>query len=469
MSFRWLSGPLGLEPAEKCPLLSSPNDDPRLRKAVQIKHRLYDPRLMGHLTAKGAYQNLVRRINKFPQGAPPSEALYRILELLFSEDQAALVARLPLRPFELPTAARIWKKTEAESHKILDELCDKGLMLDIDRHGRSQYVLPPPMAGFIEFSMMRVRTDLDQKLLSELLDQYLNVEGDFVRELFGKGDTQFGRVFVNEEALPAEPDLKILDFERATEVIKTARTMGVSLCYCRHKRQHLGATCSAPLDICMTFGTTARALIKHRLARPVDSHECLDLLSQAYEQNLVQFGENVREKVAFICNCCSCCCEAMLAAQELGFFKPVQTTCYIPKTRDETCSGCGRCVSVCPVNALCLVSAKDPANKKRKKAFLLKENCLGCGLCVRACLKKGLALSRRESRVIVPLNSLHRIVVSALERGCLQNLIFDKQALWNHRLMAGILGVILKLPPVKKLMATEQVKSRYLERLCSRN
>ena len=41
------------------------------------------------------------------------------------------------------------------------------------------------MADFFEFSLMRVRGDIDQKLLSELYCQYLNVEEDFIRELFG--------------------------------------------------------------------------------------------------------------------------------------------------------------------------------------------------------------------------------------------------------------------------------------------
>jgi hypothetical protein len=53
----------------------------------------------------------------------------------------------------------------------------------------------------------------------------------------------------------------------------------------------------------------------------------------------------------------------------------------------------------------------------------------------------------------------------AIERGKLQNLIFDNQALFSHRAMAAILGVILKLPPVKQAMASRQVKSRYLEAL----
>jgi len=53
----------------------------------------------------------------------------------------------------------------------------------------------------------------------------------------------------------------------------------------------------------------------------------------------------------------------------------------------------------------------------------------------------------------------------AIERGVFQNLLFDNQVLWSHRALAGILGVILKLPPIKQLMATQQVKSRYMEAL----
>jgi hypothetical protein len=53
----------------------------------------------------------------------------------------------------------------------------------------------------------------------------------------------------------------------------------------------------------------------------------------------------------------------------------------------------------------------------------------------------------------------------AIERGMLQNLIFDNRALMSHRAMAAILGVILNLSPVKRAMASEQVQSRYLDRL----
>ena len=75
------------------------------------------------------------------------------------------------------------------------------MMLDIDSHRGQMFIMPPPMAGFFEFSMMRIGDHYDQKLLAELFHQYLNVEEDFVKALFATGETQIGRVFVNERAL----------------------------------------------------------------------------------------------------------------------------------------------------------------------------------------------------------------------------------------------------------------------------
>jgi hypothetical protein len=51
----------------------------------------------------------------------------------------------------------------------------------------------------------------------------------------------------------------------------------------------------------------------------------------------------------------------------------------------------------------------------------------------------------------------------AIEKGTLQNLIFDNQALGSHRAMAAILSAILKLPPIKQVMASRQMKSVYLD------
>jgi formate hydrogenlyase subunit 6/NADH:ubiquinone oxidoreductase subunit I len=417
---------------------------------------------------KSGYTEFVDRLNRFPQGAPPSDTLYKILEVLVSEREAEILAQLPIRPFTAPQAARLLKMSVSETRRVLDELASRAVLVDTEREDEVTYTLPPPMAGFFEFSMMRMRGDVDQRLLGELFYQYMNVEEEFIKNLFVRGETQIGRVFVHEPVLTSENALHVLDYERASEVITSATHRGIGTCYCRHKMMHVGRNCDAPMEICMTFNGAASSLIRHGYARAVDAAEGLALLQQAYEQNLVQFGENVRESVNFICNCCGCCCEAMVAARKFGMLNPVHTSNFLPVIDEGACNGCGRCANVCPVAAMALVSANDPHDPKSRLARVTEEMCLGCGVCVRTCPSKALSLRSRPARVITPLNSTHRVIVMAIERGHLQDLIFDKRVLWNHRALAALLGVVLKLPPAKQVLASRQMKSRYLEYLITR-
>ena len=423
---------------------------------------------MAHHISQSVYGRLTERLNRFPQGAPPTESLFRILKVLFNEREAALVSVLPIRPFTASRAAEIWKVSESEARRTLETLASRALLVDWEGEEETEYVLPPPMAGFFEFSMMRVRSDLDQKALAELFFQYLNVEEEFVRALFSTGETQLGRIFVQEAALSSDNALHVLDFERASEVVRTASHRAISLCYCRHKMEHVGRACDAPQDICMTFNTAAASLIRHGHAREADVAETLELLHQAQEHHLVHFGENVRERVNFICSCCGCCCEALVAARRFATAHCIQTSYFLPVVDEGLCQGCGRCVRKCPVEALSVVSANDPHRPNRTVARLDIERCLGCGVCIRVCRERALALTERGPRRLTPLNGAHRAVLMALERGKLQDLVFDNRLLWSHRALAAFFGAILQLPPLKQLAATQQVRSRYLEALIRR-
>ena len=454
---------------------------------------------MGHLTSRDAYRNLEDRINWFTQGAAPSETLTKILRVLFTEKEAKWVAKLPIRPFSLKKAAQMWGTTEAKAEKLLDHLCEKGLLVDSYDHGIRKFVLPPPMIGFFEFSLMRTRGDIDQKYLSELFYQYINVEEDFIKDLFLGMDTKLGRVFVNEPVLMTEKTNHILDYERATHIIEDADFIGVGTCFCRHKNFHLGIPCklNAPIETCLTFGNVARSLAEHGgYTRPIDKSEALEILEMSYGYNLVQMGENVRERPAFMCNCCGCCCEALNAVRRFAPMQPIATTNYLPKINPDECVSCGKCEKVCPVLAISMqempvsednvtisgnnapgsagdlpaapsgiAAGAETGTAKKKKPVIDESICLGCGVCARNCPKKAITLQRRPVEVITPVNSTHRFVLQAIEKGTLQNLVFDNQAFANHRAMAAVFGTILRLPPLKQAMASRQFKSVYLDHL----
>ena len=414
---------------------------------------------MAHHYSNSLYDRLADRLNQFPQGAPLSKSLFEILKILFTEKEAGLVAQLPIKPFTVDRAAEIWKLDKATTRNMLEDLAGRAMLLDIEQNGEQTFCLPPPMAGFFEFSMMRVRGDVNQKALAELYYQYLNVEEDFVKSLFVENGTPLGRIFVQEAALPQDGKLEVLDYERASHIIRTASHIGVSMCYCRHKMRHLGRACDAPMDICMTFNTSARSLIKYGHARQTDAAECLDLLATAQGHNLVQFGENTREGVNFICNCCGCCCEALLAVKRFAIARTIHSN-FIAHA-DDGCRGCGKCEKVCPVNAVSM--REGPAGKRF--AFIDPERCIGCGVCVRSCAFAQIRLEARPERAITPLNTVNRVVAMAAERGMLGELIADNDAMGNHRIMAAVIGAIMKLPGAPRALAVAQLKSRYLENL----
>ena len=78
---------------------------------------------------------------------------------------------LPVRPFTIKRAARIWNTSEAKTEKMLDHLCEKALLVDSEHNGVRKFVI-------------------DQKYLSELYYQYMNVEEDSVKDLFYATETK---------------------------------------------------------------------------------------------------------------------------------------------------------------------------------------------------------------------------------------------------------------------------------------
>ncbi len=415
---------------------------------------------MAHLTGRTGYKNLIDRYNKFPQGAPESEALYEILRVMFTHEEASLVSLLPIKPFTVKSASKIWNKSEEETAEVLESLAQKALLLDMNDKHEQKYVVPPPMIGFFEFALMRTGGHFDQKLLSELFHQYLENEEDFMRKLLAL-KTPIGRVLVNENSVKEDDTAYVLDYERATQIIKNADSIGVSRCYCRHKAEHLGEHCDAPQEVCLSINNLSHSLSKHGYARMITKEEAFEILQVSYDNNLIQFAENVQDDVGFICNCCSCCCMALKGAKKMGVPQAISSSNFIVEMNDN-CVNCKKCVTVCPVG--CFSTEKSMTTGK-EIVQLDSELCLGCGVCERVCKLEALDMVKREQRIFTPVNTVHKLVLEAIETDTLHNLIFDNQAMTSHKFMAAFTGAFLKLPPVKQVLVSEKFQSKYLLKL----
>ena len=93
------------------------------------------------------YHKLTDRLNLLPQGVVASELLFEILKILFSEKEAGLVSLLPIRPFNARKAAKIWNIKEEDARTILNDLADRGILLDAEDKDDVVYSMPPPIGG----------------------------------------------------------------------------------------------------------------------------------------------------------------------------------------------------------------------------------------------------------------------------------------------------------------------------------
>jgi ferredoxin len=419
---------------------------------------------MGHLAGKEIYDKLKDKLDGLAFRTGNNKELYSILKALYSVDEAELIVRMP---FGLSTDDHISKETGIEKvmlASLLEDLCMKGLVVDIWIDDRYYYIPSPMVIGIFEFTMMRTGDNLKSKEWAELFHNYLNT-GELFRANFSNGEKISPmRVLPHEEAIAGADYTEILDYEKASSVVKSHEKFAIGLCSCRHEKLHLGEKkCSVPLNTCITFGEGTDFMVRRNFAKEVSETEVLESLARSKESGLVFSCDNVRKDVSFLCQCCSCCCNILQGISRFGYPNMIVTSGYIATVDYSSCEGCGKCVKACPIGAIKMVESTN-AQRSRKIPQIDESICIGCGVCSMKCIKTGsMKLNKRDKRVLHPESTFERVILQCLERGTLQNQLFGDPGRISHKMMRGVVGGFLKLTPVKRALMSDQLRSRFLD------
>lgn len=362
---------------------------------------------MGHLGhgKADALRALAERLHRNPVGAPLNETLLRILNIMYTEKEAAIGSRFPIGFTSLDRLAELTGLPPAELAGHLDAMAAKGLVIDMPRRDRTLYTLAPLVIGFFEYTFMRTGGPLPLGELAELFERYHHERG--VAEEFFGADTKLFQTLAYESVLPGEVTTEVLDYERAAAVIRAAGGGALSMCFCRHQAEHRGTACAAPVaDVCTSLGPAAEWLVRRGFARPAGAEEMLAVLDRTEALGLVHLADNVQNNPAFICHCCGCCCGALRSINEQGV-AAVHPSNFLAAVDAAMCTGCGLCVDKCHVRAVSVDGA----------AAVDAGRCLGCGVCVKACPAGAISLVRRAAVRVPPRDKAEQMLRIAREKG----------------------------------------------------
>jgi len=399
---------------------------------------------MGHLTTKH-YLTLQKRMDCSVPGVYDSKNLYEILKILFTDEEAKLCSVMPLNYVSVKKMAGIWNKSEQEAEAVLDNLTRKGLVYARKDKKTKIFTLALPILGFFEFSLMRLDGEFDRKKLSELYYTYIHVENDFLKRL-SSIDPPISRVFAYEDTIE-DITSEVLSHEKVSKGIDNASYITVGTCFCRHKMEHLGKACDNPQDVCLTFNSMAEQLSEYGIARKISKDEAHKIIDLCVRRGLVQVGDNTKDELVIICNCCSCCCGLLLAYKRFGVNNsPIAPSGFIADIDCDTCAQCGECSEKCPVDAILKINGNFVVDKKI---------CLGCGVCSNFCQSGACEMKSRAEKVFVPENTSEKIVLQAMNQGKIGNFIFDDQRSVSHKILRTLVNFINILPPIKQLLQNQ--------------
>jgi len=324
------------------------------------------------------YQELSKKLSM-----ENSRFVPEIWRRLCTEEEAEIISALPGTSEDM--AARFGKDIE-EMNGILERLFQRGVVFDYTKDGKTYYRMPRHIIQFHDATILWPEVPDD---VIELWVKYQSEEYPQIPEMV----TQFKLpplIRVVPVNAPIEFKSEVLPYEDAVRMVEGAKSLAVTRCTCRM----IMKKCDKPLEVCLQLNRGADYTIKRGTGRKVSVEEAKEIIKKAEAAGLVHTTENRAGIGNVLCSCCECCCIGIPFVRNAATRGVLAPSRYQAVVDDATCTGCGLCVDICPVDAL---SMSDEAI-----SVVDADVCIGCGLCAGECPSEAIMLRQVRPQDFIP-------------------------------------------------------------------
>lgn len=336
----------------------------------------------------GIYEKLAERFDEWPNGFPSTKSgvELKILEKIFSHEDAEMFLKLKLEPETVEVAAERLGLSVEKAGKVLDGMAGKGQISCSKKGGRHFYSPVPFVIGVYELQL----NHLDEELAA-LFKEYM----PYMARRLGAVKPAVTRVVPVNKAIEAEHE--VLRYEDVHRMINEAKSFAVRECICRKQTVLEGSPCGYSLEVCLGFSREENAYDDLTYSgRTLTREESLEVLDRTAKEGLIYCTYNVQDGHTWVCSCCACCCGLLRSIKNNKTPYVLTGSNFRAEIDQEVCEICGVCA-----DERCMM---DAIIQKDGQYFVQSNTCIGCGVCTLTCPTGAIALKRRsaEERIEPP-------------------------------------------------------------------
>ncbi|MEW6527055.1 MAG: 4Fe-4S binding protein [Spirochaetota bacterium] len=361
--------------------------------------------------------------NQSSSSIPVTVTLLKVFDSVLSPQEVDFLLSMGK---DAATRDAIFKKVNMPSdtaREVFSSLIAKGMIWSRVHGEQELFTVSPIMLGWFEVYLCNGSTTSEKRQFARWLTRLFNSWKKYnvtpIRQLRNwsnkntaphnviKPASPGKKIVLNKAIVPEKS--QVLPSTSINELIARYGDEGliaVVHCFCRQWKTMEGIECrlKMPLEACIVLGKFSQHAVKYGFGRFISREEAVTIIDETKKKGGVHIVWHDKDRIdneeIAICNCCWDCC-GVLGSYNRGINSlHFKTFYYAYIVELEKCTGCGLCVTYCPVRAITL---------QDNKPVIDKNLCIGCLQCYNKCKKDVIAIQHEEREVFLPLLKSSRI------------------------------------------------------------